>query len=158
MIIEPVKVTESAENSDIWGDSDDEVYRNNDEFYGVRPEVPENNDIVALRRIHAKQGYLAGISSQKEETLQNGFDNGYPVGASIGVEIGKIIGNLQILTTHSNSTVSEKAKELLIQAESELHIRKVLNKKYFDEDINIQSHPLINHWNDEVKLLLQEIK
>jgi flagellar biosynthesis/type III secretory pathway protein FliH len=173
MIVEsvPQEGPEVLSDSEIWADSDDEVVNkgnngqsvsndddDDDEFYGVKPDVPENSDIAALRRIHAKQGYLAGLSSQKEESLQKGFDEGYPVGADLGIQVGKILGCLQILSVHSNLEVSNKAKDLLKSAQNELGIKKVLNKRYFDDDMNIETHPLIIHWNEETQSLIQLIK
>lgn len=111
------------EEDDIWGDEED-----------VNGTLIQNREI---ERTHHKQGYLDGLSNAKELSLQDGFDEGFPSGAKLGIEVGRI---LSILLCYD--------KNLFEQCKKELGINKVLDKKYFDEDLNILNHELINKWQN----------
>lgn len=155
--------TQSLSDSDIWGNSDDEYKPNiaEDEFYGEKPDIAENSEISALRRIHAKQGYLEGLSSAKEESLQEGFDKGYPSGAQIGIAVGKILGKLQFISTISDldPQVKSQARRLLTEAKNELMIQKVLNRKHFDDGLSLpdDNHLLVQRWEQTVNELTNGI-
>ena len=43
------------------------------------------------------QGYLDGLTVQKNKSVQIGFDEGYPAGADVGYRVGYILGTLQAL-------------------------------------------------------------
>lgn len=109
------------DTDDIWGDDEN-----------VDGTLIQNREI---ERTHHKQGYLDGLSNAKELSLQDGFDEGFPSGASLGIEVGKI---LSILLCYD--------KDLFEQCKKELGINKVLDKKYFDQDLNIQTHEMIIKW------------
>ncbi|KAH3675833.1 hypothetical protein WICMUC_002479 [Wickerhamomyces mucosus] len=146
-------------SDDIWESSDEEFVSRvpDEEFYGKKPESKENNDISSLRRIHAKQGYLAGLSSKKEETLQEGFDAGYPEGGELGIAIGEIVGSLHyFVSLPLDDDKLEEGRKLLERVKKELHIKKVLNDLYFDEDLRLKEgkHPLITKWEKLVNELL----
>lgn len=155
---------EALPDSEVWADSDEEFNPDisDDEFYGGKPEVSENSEISALRRLHAKRGYLDGLSNSKEESLQEGFDKGYPLGALIGIEVGKIISKLQFISTMNgiDSTLKDKAKDQLEIAKSELMIQKVLNRKYFDDALSLQddTHSLLQRWKIQVNELINQTK
>ncbi|CDR39960.1 CYFA0S04e00936g1_1 [Cyberlindnera fabianii] len=146
-------------DDDIWASDGGEFHPNVDDgdFYGERTDRPENAEIAAVRRVHAKQGYLAGLSSAKEESLQQGFDEGYPSGAIIGLEVGKILGTLQLLSSF-NGVAGTKAKELLSTAKTELHIKKVLHRRYFDDNVQLpeEGHTVVNKWKIEVEQLVKQ--
>ncbi|KAK6465952.1 hypothetical protein DFJ63DRAFT_35619 [Scheffersomyces coipomensis] len=125
----------SNDMDDIWGDEDDENYGD-----GLL-RVNANADI---QRNHQKQGYLDGLSSAKEESLQQGFDEGFPNGALLGLTVGKLLAELKIF----------KDEDLFNQAKKELNIVKVLDKKYFSEDLNVTSnHEVIQKWQNLTQAL-----
>ncbi|KAH3685101.1 hypothetical protein WICPIJ_003921 [Wickerhamomyces pijperi] len=169
------------DNDDIWGSSsseNDEPYKqqtkntsnlySQEDYYGSQSHPTDSPTIQALRRQHSKQGYLAGLSSHKEESLQLGFDEGYPMGAKLGLDIGKILGQLSALSSMNvslnsgdNDHLKEKIKELLEEVKRECGIKKVLNSKYFDEKLNLKetdTHPVVQKWSKELELILEEVK
>jgi len=154
--------TSSLSDGDIWADSDEEFTPKvaDDDFYGAKPQAPESTETAALRRVHAKKGYLDGLSTSKEESLQEGFDQGYPLGAHVGMEIGKIIGKLQYLSTMTNvdQRFRDEAKCKIEIAKSELLIQKVLHRKYFTDEVNLPNdqHSLIERWKTEVDQLITD--
>lgn len=155
--------TQSLSDSDIWADSDDEYKPNivDDEFYGEKPDIAENSEISALRRVHAKQGYLEGLSSAKEESLQEGFDKGYPLGAHIGVAVGKILGKLQFISTMPDldPQIKGQARRALEEAKTELMIQRVLNRRHLEDELTLanDNHVLIQHWEQKVNELTSSI-
>ncbi|GEQ72670.1 hypothetical protein JCM33374_g6357 [Metschnikowia sp. JCM 33374] len=90
-----------------------------------------------LQRAHVNQGYLDGITRAQESGLQDGFDKGFPQGGGLGMRVGKILAKL-----HGTSRFDE--------AKQALKITQVLDKKYFDNQLDLQSsqHSLITHWEE----------
>lgn len=122
----------------------DDVWHSDSE--SVEPEVDQSEEfgvvyrgesfeVANLRRKHAKQGYLDGLSRGKETDLQKGFDDAYSDGAELGMQVGRILGRLYM----------EKKDESALE---ELAIKKVLSEKYFDGDMNLlsQPHELVKKW------------
>lgn len=120
----------SPNNDDIWADDD----------AGETNDIIANKDII---RSHYKQGYVDGVSSAKETSLQQGFDDSYPQGAKLGIEVGQILAHLKKLKDDDNNDSTN-----FNQAKQELNITNVLNTKYFDDELNLKksSHELINKW------------
>ncbi|CAI5760292.1 unnamed protein product [Candida verbasci] len=118
---------EKKVEDDIWCDSD----------------VIPNNDII---RHHYKQGYLDGLTSNKENSLQCGFNLAYPIGAELGIKVGKIL-----------ATVKCNNEESFDNAKNQLNIKNILNNKYFDNDLNLlnDSHELINKWESKPNAIEQ---
>lgn len=90
-----------------------------------------------IKRIHVKQGYLDGLSKAKESSLQDGFDDGYPLGANFAIRVGQILSKL------TNDS------ELFQTAKKELNLTKILQRSYFDEnlDLNESDHPVLKKWD-----------
>jgi hypothetical protein len=82
------------------------------------------SDIPKLRSIHVTAGYREGISSSKNEKIQQGFDEGYALGAEIGYQVGWILGVLE----------GTKAGQLLKRAQEELDVKNLFSPQYFQED------------------------
>ncbi|KAK6201614.1 uncharacterized protein RJT21DRAFT_36436 [Scheffersomyces amazonensis] len=117
---------------DVWGDDDGDEY-----------DIPFKAD-ADIKRIHEKQGYLDGLSRAKEESLQQGFDEGFPQGAEFGIIVGKIMGKLKLF----------KDDDLFNQARKELNITKVLDKKYFNDDLTLTTdHQVLQKWMNLVEAL-----
>ncbi|CCH40995.1 hypothetical protein BN7_532 [Wickerhamomyces ciferrii] len=159
------KDEEVLSDGDIWADSDEDDYKptiDEDEYYGVKHDGVEDSETAALRRQHAKKGYLDGLSTSKEDSLQEGFDKGYPMGAEIGIFVGKMIGQLQIIKALENidDDIKKRANVLLVEARNELTIQKVLNRKYFDDDLNLPNeiHTLLQRWKSQCDDLFDDIK
>lgn len=115
---------------DVWGD--DDVY------------VDANADV---KRAHQKQGYLDGLASAQESSLQSGFDKAFSDGARMGAAVGKILGELRALGE----------SELFYQATKELNIAKIMDKKYFDSELKIQkNHEVIYKWQKIVAQHLED--
>ena len=96
-----------------------------DEHSGDTGEADEQiSDIPRLRSIHVTSGYREGISSSKNEKIQQGFDEGYALGAEIGYQVGWILGVLE----------GAKAGQLLKQAQEELNVKHLFSSQYFQED------------------------
>ncbi|KAI0461880.1 hypothetical protein LJB42_004484 [Komagataella kurtzmanii] len=123
------------DDDDIWGDEEFHEATTEDN-YGLETPVKEHVNTSALRRKHAKAGYLDGIGAAENHGLQDAFDEGYPIGASIGTRIGQIIGTLY----------SKSNTELLDKAKAELQISKVLDSKYFDGNVNLIDDSLLTKW------------
>ncbi|GMM28715.1 Yae1 protein [Martiniozyma asiatica (nom. inval.)] len=107
---------------DVWGSDND-----------------EGRDLVALERRHAKSGYIDARANMNEDQLQAGFDSGFPIGAQLGAIAGaKLVGILL-----KDDTIN--ATEGVSSAVDGLRIEKVLDAKYFDENldliVDIDSHP-----------------
>ncbi|KAL6451404.1 YAE1 Protein YAE1 [Candida maltosa Xu316] len=117
-------------NDDIWEADNSE-------------NIIPNRDII---RAHHKQGYVDGMTHAKEAALQKGFDDAYTEGAKLAISVGKILANLK------NQSTKNHDSELFTQAKSELHITKVLQKKYFNDDLELEvgkSHELIAEWEQK---------
>lgn len=114
---ERVPVDSNQLMDDVWGDDESSTYKH-------------------IERIHHKQGYVDGLVKAQESSLQNGFDDGLPKGAVIGIQVGKIL-----------ATVMNYDMSLLEQCKQELNISKVLDKQYFDDDLEMtRSHLLLDKW------------
>lgn len=123
-------------DDDVWADDDDEEYQMTDK------------STADLRRIHTKQGYLDGLTKAQESSLQTGFDNAFPKGACLGIEVGRILSTLMCY----------QKPELLSAAEQELNITKVLNKQFFDNDLEpLEVHDALQKWKNIVAILENEI-
>ena len=132
-VSDKTEMTKNESNGidDIWGDDDIEEL---------------DNSTADIKRMHSKQGYLDGITSAKESSLQDGFDDLFPKGAELGIIVGNILGSL----------ISYDDQELFDQAKSELNISQVLHKRYFDEDLELRStndHEVIAKWQNVVQNL-----
>lgn len=103
---------------DIWGSDEESI-----------------STYADLQRAHANQGYLDGITKAQELGLQDGFDKGFPEGAALGIRVGKILARL-----HGSPRFNE--------AQKALNITQVLDKKYFDNQLDLQGshHELIAQW------------
>ncbi|EGV61547.1 hypothetical protein CANTEDRAFT_107700 [Yamadazyma tenuis ATCC 10573] len=122
-------IYESVDASDdVWGDSD-----------GEDDIITKNSSSTAeIKRVHTKQGYLDGLSNAKESSLQQGFDDGYPKGGELGIMVGRIL-----------ATVLSYDTELFLQCKQELIISKVLNKGYFNSNLDIEdleAHEVLQKW------------
>ncbi|KAG7814279.1 hypothetical protein KL921_000553 [Ogataea angusta] len=140
---------------DIWLSDDEEYKPAASENYGSGENGPVHVDLLFLKRKHAKQGYLDGISKAKEESLQQGFDEGYPIGARIGARIGEILAQMKTLLRVSKITAKEYDSAFY-----ELNIKKVLQTDYFDSKLDMldeRKHPIIRKWMEfcESKMDLQ---
>ncbi|GMG32211.1 unnamed protein product [Ambrosiozyma monospora] len=146
---------DDSDSDDIWLSSDNEqnnefnFHPNTDEFYGSAEQNHENTtemslNLIALQRRHAKQGYLDGLSQAKETGLQDGFDEGYPIGGKLGVAVGQLLISLKM--SQISGKLSQEQYDLALK---ELNIRNILQKKYFDNSLNIKDyskHPVISKW------------
>lgn len=106
----------SRDDDDIWGSDE------------------ENISVHAhLKRAHAAQGYLDGITHQQEANLQKGFDDGFPQGADLGRAAGRVLAQLQGTPSFED-------------AKAKLNVAKVLDKRYFDNQLDLigTEHPLIS--------------
>ncbi|ESX02683.1 hypothetical protein KL918_002548 [Ogataea parapolymorpha] len=129
---------------DIWLSDDEEYKPAATETYGLDDNGPVHVDLLSLKRKHAKQGYLDGISKAKEESLQQGFDEGYPIGARIGARVGEILAQMKSLLMSSKISAEEYDS-----AFHELNIKKVLQTDFFDTKLNMldeRNHPIIRKW------------
>lgn len=96
-----------------------------DDHSGDANEVDDQiSDIPRLRSIHVTAGYREGISSNKNEKIQQGFDEGYSLGAEIGYQVGLVLGVLE----------GVKAGQLLKRARAELDVKHLFSPQYFQED------------------------
>lgn len=123
--------TENVGVEDIWGDDDIEDLQ---------------NSTADIKRMHTKQGYLDGISNAKESSLQEGFDDLYPKGAQLGIAVGGILGAL----------ASNSDQELFKQAKEELNISRVLQKEYFNQDLDLKEEKapeIVSKWQEIVQNL-----
>ncbi|KAK6458467.1 uncharacterized protein RJT20DRAFT_32018 [Scheffersomyces xylosifermentans] len=113
----------------------------NDDVWDEDRSVSSNADI---QRSHEKQGYLDGLSHAKESSLQAGFDTAFPSGAQLGIAVGKILGKLR----------SHNDEALFIQGKQELNIGKIMDKKYFNDELELAGeHEIISKWQKIVENL-----
>ncbi|KAM9906603.1 hypothetical protein OXX69_006726 [Metschnikowia pulcherrima] len=113
---------------------------NQSEILSMKDEVWGSDDenistYADLQRAHINQGYLDGITKAQESGLQEGFDQAFPSGAALGIRVGRILAKL-----HGSVSFSE--------AQKALNITKVLDKKYFDDQLELKDsqHPLLEKW------------
>lgn len=124
---------EKNDTEDIWGDEDIE-------------EIGKSN--ADIERMHTKQGYLDGLTNSQESSLQNGFDDLFPKGANLGLKVGQILAEL-------NST----NKDLFEQGKNELNISNILDKKYFDDDLELKNegdHDVLLKWEETLRTLQKQ--
>lgn len=106
---------------DVWGSDEENISTHAD-----------------LKRAHVNSGYLDGLTQAQESSLQAGFDNGFPTGADLGKRVGRILA----LALGSPD---------LARARTELNIAKVLDQKFFSDELEAQSHPLIEEWEASMR-------
>lgn len=118
----PTQIVPDVDTDDIWGSDEENISVHAD-----------------LKRAHHNQGYVDGITKQQEQSLQNGFDEGFPQGAQLGREAGKILARLH-------------GKSQFPTAKTDLNISKILDKKYFDEQLDLigKQHPEINRYQTQL--------
>lgn len=87
-----------------------------------------------IERIHVKQGYVDGLSRAKEDSLQRGFDDGYPIGAQYGIRAGQVLARLA------------PDDPRLAEARRELNIANLLQRAYFDANLDADNHPVLAKW------------
>lgn len=148
------KEGENSDDSDIWVSEGEEanITLDNDDIYGYNSAedsgTNRNLSVQSLKRKHAKQGYLDGITEARERSLQQGFDDGYPIGSQIGEVIGQLI-----VKTYTRLEVNKITEEDQKKCLKELEIGNVLQSKYFDKSLSIadpRKHPIIEHWIHEL--------
>lgn len=105
-----------------------------DDVWASDEDIPIHAD---LQRAHVTQGYLDGLVQAQEKGLQEGFDSGYPDGAELGIRVGRILAIL-----HGTPD--------FITAKSELNIVKVLDKRWFDENLNKIKCDLVERWEHHI--------
>lgn len=113
-------------------ESDDDVWASDDESVSA---------FADRRRAQLNQGYLDGLTSAQEARLQKGFDEGYPEGAKLAIRVGRILAGLH-------------GSEYFEQAKRELNIAKVLDRKYYNEqlDANEPDHALVAYWEHKAEV------
>lgn len=132
----------NSSDSDVWGSSDGEL--DGEASYDVKGDDMYSRDLEAVKRRQENKGYLDGLTDGKQEGLQTGFDEGYPSGAQLGALVGSLVAKVIYLS--AQGTLDEHTKEEILE---ELKIDKVLDVKYFDNDLGIPStsgHPIILKW------------
>ncbi|OBA21232.1 hypothetical protein METBIDRAFT_27045, partial [Metschnikowia bicuspidata var. bicuspidata NRRL YB-4993] len=120
------KAKKSEKTSDKDLQLTDDVWGSDEESISIHAD---------LQRAHVNQGYLDGITKAQELGLQDGFDKGFPTGASLGIRVGKVLATL-----HGKSQFKE--------AQGALNITQVLDKKYFDNQLDLHNsqHLLLQRW------------
>lgn len=119
---------------DVWG-SDDSIIETQDST--------NEAEVADIKRRQTKQGYLDGLVTSQESELQGGFDNAFPKGAELGVLVGQLLAEIHCYD-------EGRFKE----AQKELNITNVLSRKYFDDDLEMNGHELIEKWQG----ILRELK
>lgn len=116
-------------DDDVWADDDEAEYSMKDQ------------STADLKRTHTKQGYLDGLTQAQESGLQQGFDEAFPKGAQLGIEVGRILSRIWCY--------KDVRKDLFEQAKQELAITKILDRKYFDNDLESKGeHEIIARWKN----------
>ncbi|KAI9680159.1 MAG: Essential protein Yae1, N terminal [Trizodia sp. TS-e1964] len=105
-------------------------------FTATSDTADEPSDMPRLRSVHCTAGYREGISSSKQQQLQEGFDEGYSLGAELGARIGFILGALEGLAIAAigGSRQEGRLRTILTQARAELTTVNVFNSDLFKED------------------------
>lgn len=117
--------------------SDDDIWENDE----VDEVFISHSDV---RRSHEKQGYLDGLSHAKENSLQQGFDDLFPEGAKLAISVGKILAKVK----------SRGSDEMFALACKELKITNILDKKYFDDELQLNGiHIVLHEWETKASLL-----
>lgn len=119
--------------ADVWGDDDGDDY--------VKLADQSTAD---LKRAHTKKGYLDGLTRAQESSLQGGFDVAFPKGAELGVEVGRLLAII----------CSYKDEKLISEAKRELNISKVLDGKYFNDELELIDDSLLKKWSTIVTMHL----
>ncbi|SCU86822.1 LAFA_0E03246g1_1 [Lachancea sp. 'fantastica'] len=142
----PLQSAASEFSLSVMSISDNDIWATDLEVSSSEFQRQETAEIRKLRSIHSKRGYVDGITSAKEDNLQEGFDSSYSVGSNLGTRIGVVLGELQILALlHGNNDNTLAAN--LQRAQQELRINKVLNVQHFDENCNpIHTNIPITRW------------
>jgi hypothetical protein len=168
----------------------------------------ELSEVPRMQSIHNTAGYRDGVAASKEGHVQDGFDEGYTLGAEIGFRVGWIIGVLEglLVGAHSSTATSpadvsktlprlavsssqgdqeaafhvqDTARQLLVEARSELTPQILYSEEYFQPDgvwkyelsaadhVTAESgttfstvaaeHPLVFKWNCKVRQLSNSI-
>lgn len=92
-------------------------------------------ELQKLERTHRNRGYRDGISSAKEENLQEGFDMKFPEGSRLGFQVGEVIGKLQTLDSLFGAQDSELRSDYK-EALAQLQISRVLTHANFSEQMD----------------------
>ena len=150
-----VSLRSNPDSDDIWGSDDDgEGARDGDgedegkgEGAGERDwerNGGDSRDLAALRRRQENKGYLDGLIKGKEAGLQTGFDQGYPLGAQLGALVGDLVA--KAMHYGRKDLIDEQTKTQIL---TDLKIERVLDAKYFDDNLDMKSaldHPIIIRW------------
>ncbi|KAI5960778.1 YAE1 [Candida pseudojiufengensis] len=136
-----IKSTSSEQaplSDDIWESEDEETHKSNERNF-------VHNDII---RQHRKQGYLDGITYNKETNLQQGFDNSFSNGGQLGIDVGYILAKVKIIDKKVGSN-------LLTECIEDLRISKIFNDQYFNSELEMinDQHELIEKWQKRLKKL-----
>lgn len=150
------KKRKTDSDDDIWfSDVDEEHFRPstvNDEIFGADLNGPSGVESLALRREHAKQGFIQGILEARLTATQNGFDDGYLRGCDIGLKVGEIIGLLNCLKSSEDKGILLRATQSLELLRKELFISNILHSRYFDDQRNLNGdHEILTKWDLIVK-------
>jgi hypothetical protein len=163
------------------GDSDDEYddqSQLSNRFTDAEHRNQDISEVPRLRSTHTTNGYREGLSTGKEQYLQEGFDEGYSLGAEIGAAAGRLIGILEALVVaiHDVSVQAEVVQKLE-GARTDLSVKNLYAPEYFgaedgiwrytisdegenEEDVTFRvvasRHPLIVRWSAVVNGLLEE--
>ncbi|KAK6341841.1 hypothetical protein TWF730_001329 [Orbilia blumenaviensis] len=119
------------------------------------PSTPHPSSTVRLASKHTTEGYRDGITTSKQQYVQEGFDEGYILGAALGLKVGELLGVLEGIVGTLNGLIAaldkradsnsggerETLKEQLKRqkrvretAKEELALEKVFGREYFGED------------------------
>jgi hypothetical protein len=100
----------------------------------------EPSDIPRLRSEHSTSGYRDGLSSAKNNTIQDGFDEGYSLGAVMGLEVGTVLGLLEGIYNAARNSGGHDGSDhkrlitLLDTASRELRMEEVFGRDWWSED------------------------
>lgn len=111
---------------DVWADDD-----STDDYTKLADQATAD-----LKRAYTKKGYLDGLTRAQESSLQQGFDDSFPKGAELGIEVGRL---LAIIYSYSD-------EKLISEAKKELNISKVLDGRYFNENLELVDDHLLRKW------------
>lgn len=119
-----------------------------DDVWGSDTEIDPSKK---LKDVHYKNGYVDGITSAKDQNLQQGFDETFTLGADLGYRVGRIIGKLQTLVLFYGKTDEALCNDYASALEH-LKIGKVLSKSNFDtafkSSYNIKE---LDRWEEKIK-------
>ncbi|KAK6522004.1 Essential protein Yae1, N terminal [Arthrobotrys megalospora] len=125
-----------------------------DDYYDTSTPHPEST--VRLASKHTTEGYRDGITTSKQQYIQEGFDEGYILGAALGLKVGELLGVLEGIVGTINGLLAsldkntgltgggedrealkeqlQRHKKVRETARQELALEKVFGKEYFGED------------------------